>query len=106
MSQERDDIVVLVDENGVETEFEHLDTIEMNGTEYVVLLPLMDEEDETVDYDEDEDEGEVFILKVDHDENGDESYVSIEDEEEIDEVFEEFKLRMEDEYDFFEDDDN
>jgi len=28
MSEERDDLVVLIDENGEETEFEHLDTIE------------------------------------------------------------------------------
>ncbi|HHV60348.1 MAG TPA: DUF1292 domain-containing protein [Clostridiaceae bacterium] len=100
MSEERDDIVVLVDEDGVETEFEHLDTVELNGNEYVVLMPLIDEEgSEEADYVE---EGEVVILKVDYDENGEESYVSIDDEDELDEVFEEFKARMEDEYDFFE----
>jgi uncharacterized protein YrzB (UPF0473 family) len=43
MSEEKDDIVVLVDENGEEVEFEHLDTIEMNGSEYVILLPLEEE---------------------------------------------------------------
>ncbi len=41
MEDERDDIVILVDENGEEVEFEHIDTIEMNGNEYVVLAPLL-----------------------------------------------------------------
>jgi uncharacterized protein YrzB (UPF0473 family) len=41
MDEERDDIVVLIDENGEEVEFEHIDTIEMNDNEYVVLARLM-----------------------------------------------------------------
>ena len=94
MSEERDDIVVLVDDTGKETEFEYLDSIEMNGNEYVVLTP----------YDENaagnfNDEEEVVILKVERDENGEDSFISIEDEEELDEVFEEFQSRMEEEYD-------
>jgi len=93
MSDERDDVVVLIDENGEEAEFEHIDTIEMNGNEYVVLVPLIEEEEEI----EDEEE-EVVILKVEHGEDGEDAFVSIEDDEELDAVFEEFKLRMEDEF--------
>ena len=85
MEDERDDIVVLVDENGEEVEFEHIDTIEMNGGEYVVLAPLEDEE-------------EVIILKVEHGEDGEDSFVTIEDEDELDEVFNEFQARMEEEF--------
>lgn len=96
MSEERDGIVVLVDEDGEETEFEHLDTIEMNGNEYVILLPLDS-------YDEEQEEEEVVILKIEHGSNGEDSFVNIEDEGELDAVFEEFKSRMEDEYDFDED---
>jgi len=92
MSEERDDIVVLVDENGEEVEFEHLDTIELNGNEYVVLLPL-DESEEEKDIDE------VVILKIEHGETED-SFVSVEDDDELDAVFEEFRVRMEDEFDF------
>lgn len=89
MEEERDDIVVLVDENGEEVEFEHIDTIEMNGNEYVVLAPLEEEEEE-----EEEDE-EVIILRVEHNEDGEDSFVTIEDDDELDEVFNEFQTRME-----------
>ena len=54
--EELDNIIVLNDEDGNEVEFEFLDLIEYEGEEYVVLLP--NEED-------DEDAGEVLILKLD-----------------------------------------
>lgn len=92
MEDERDDIVILVDENGDEVEFEHIDTIEMNGNEYVVLAPLEEE-----DADEQEEE-EVVILKVEHGEDGEDSFVTIEDDNELDEVFNEFQNRMEEEF--------
>lgn len=93
MTEERDDLVVLVDENGEEVEFEHLDTIELNGSEYVVLLPY-----------EQEDDGsgmeEVVILKIERNEDGDDSFLTIEDDDELDAVFEQFKIRMEEEFEF------
>ena len=91
MEDERDDIVILVDENGDEVEFEHIDTIEMNGNEYVVLAPLEEEEAE------EQDEEEVIILKIEHNEDGEDSFVTIEDDDELDEVFNEFQTRMEEE---------
>jgi uncharacterized protein YrzB (UPF0473 family) len=91
MEDERDDIVVLVDENGDEVEFEHIDSFEMNDNEYVILAPLNEE------IDEDEEE-EVIILRVEHNEDGEDSYVTIEDDDELDEVFSEFQSRMDDEY--------
>lgn len=93
MPDERDDTVVLVDENGEEVEFEHLDTIEMNGSEYVILLPMEEEANEEDDVDE------VVILKIEHTGEGEDSFVSVEDEEELNTVFDEFKRRMEEEYD-------
>lgn len=92
MDEERDDIVVLIDENGEEVEFEHIDTIEMNDNEYVVLAPL-DEDQEN-----DQEEEEVIILKVEHNENGEDSFVTIEDDDELDEVFNEFQSRIEEEF--------
>lgn len=92
MEDERDDIVVLVDENGEEVEFEHIDTIEMNDSEYVVLAPYLEEEPEETD------EEEIIILKVEHNENGEDSFITVEDEEELDAVFEEFQSRMEEEF--------
>ncbi len=90
MDEERDDIVVLVDENGEEVEFEHIDTIEMNGNEYVVLAPLSEDEEEELD------EEEVIILKVEHGEDGEDTFITIEDDDELDDVFDEFQSRMED----------
>lgn len=92
MDEERDDIVILVDENGEEVEFEHIDTIEMNGNEYVVLAPYS--EDET----EEQDEEEVIILKIEHNEDGEDSFVTVEDDDELDAVFEEFQAHMEEEF--------
>ncbi len=92
MDEERDDIVVLIDEDGEEVEFEHIDTIEMHDNEYVVLAPL-DEDQEN-----DQEEEEVIILKVEHNENGEDSFVTIEDDDELDEVFNEFQSRMEEEF--------
>ena len=90
--EELDNIIVLNDENGEEVPFEFLDLIELEGEEYVVLLPV--EEDA-------EDAGEVVILKVeDTDSEEEESYVSVEDEEVLNKVFEMFKEKFKDEFNF------
>lgn len=88
-----DNIIVLNDENGEETRFEFLDLVELDGEEYVVLLPA----DET-----DEEPGEVVILKVeDSEEDGEmESYVSVDDEATLNKVFDIFKDKFKDEFDF------
>ena len=90
-----DNIIVLNDENGEEVPFEFLDLIELAGEEYVVLLPV--EEDE-------EDTGEVVILKVEDTESEEEeSYVSVEDEEVLNKVFDMFKEKFKDEFNFIDD---
>ncbi len=86
-----ENIVVLVDENGEEVEFEHIDTVEMNDNEYVVLAPLDND-------DPDQEDEEVIILKVEHSEDGEDSFVTIEDDDELDDVFNEFQNRMEEEF--------
>lgn len=94
MSEERDELVVLMDEDGQETEFEFLDTVEMKEKEYVVLLPVQEEEVAPAE--------EVLILRVDQDENGEDVFSSIEDDNELNEVFEQFKTQAEDEFEFTE----
>lgn len=90
--EELDNIIVLNDENGEEIEFEFLDLIEYEGDEYVVLLP--NDEDE-------EDAGEVVILKLeDTDSEDEESYVSVDDEDVLKAVFEIFKEKFKDEFNF------
>ena len=94
-NEELDNVVILNDEDGNEVKFEFLDFIELDDEEYVVLLPVAE--------DGEEEEGEVVILKVEDndDENSDEeSYVSIEDEEILNKVFEMFKEKFKDDFDF------
>jgi len=90
-NEELDNIIILNDENGNETEFEFLDLIEFEGEEYVVLLPV----------EETEDAGEVVILKLEDTESEDEeSYVSVDDEDTLNKVFEIFKEKFKDDFNF------
>ena len=92
--EEIDNIIVLNDENGEESKFEFLDLIEYEGEEYVVLLPVEEEQN-------DDDAGEVVILKLeDTDSDDEESYVSVDDEEVLNKVFEIFKEKFKDEFNF------
>ena len=92
--EDLDNIVILNDEDGNEVKFEFLDLVELDE-EYVVLLPVTEEGEE--------EEGEVVILKVedsDDEDSDEESYVSIEDEEVLSKVFEIFKEKFKDDFDF------
>ena len=93
MEEELDNVIVLNDEDGNEVKFEFLDLVELDEEEYVVLLPIVENE---------EDDGEVVILKLeDTDEDSEEeSYVGVEDEETLNKVFEIFKEKFKDEFDF------
>lgn len=66
-------VLVLVDDEGIEHQFELLAELEIEETIYRVLIPLEDEEEE---------ECEVIILKVVYDEEGNEFLSDIDDEEE------------------------
>lgn len=93
--EELDNIVILNDEEGNEVKFEFLDLVELDDEEYVVLLPVTEEGEE--------EEGEVVILKVedtDDEDSEEESYVSIEDEDILNKVFEIFKEKFKDDFDF------
>ena len=96
--EELDNIIVLNNENGEEVKFEFLDLVELEDEQYVVLLPMTEGDEE--------DEGEVVILKVeDTDEDSDEeSYVSVEDEEILMKVFNIFKEKFKDEFNFVDED--
>jgi uncharacterized protein YrzB (UPF0473 family) len=69
-------VLVLVDDEGIEHQFELLAELEIEETIYRVLIPLEDEEEE------EEEECEVIILKVVYDEEGNEFLSDIDDEEE------------------------
>ena len=82
--QEEESILTLTDENGVETEFEYLDCIEYEGKEYLVLMPL------------DEDDGALVILEVEPVDEENENYIAVESEDTLDAVYEIFKARYKD----------
>ena len=89
-NEELDNIITLNDEEGNEVEFEFLDLIEYDGEEYVVLLPV----------EETEDAGEVVILQVEDIDSEEESYISVEDDDILNKVFEIFKDKFKDEFNF------
>lgn len=92
-SEEIDNIVILNDEDGNEVQFEFLDLIEFEGEQYVVLLPTEEDDDENA--------GEVVILKLEDTESEEEeSYVSVDDEDTLNAVFEIFKDKFKDEFNF------
>ena len=74
---EEDDLVELVDENGETTVFEHLATLEYEGESYIALCDPEAEDDDI----------EVFILKIDQDEYGNDVY-NVPDDDVADAVFE------------------
>ena len=87
------DIVTLVDENGNENEFEIVDSLVTENNEYFALIPV--ETAENVD----SDDGELVILKV-VEENGEEFLEPIEDDDEYNEISEIFIDRLEELYEF------
>ncbi len=96
IDEEDSNLVVLKDEEGNDVKFEFLDFIEYNGDNYVILLPTEDVENEESE--------EVVILKEDkeaeNDGSDDESYVSVDDEDTLNKVFDIFKDKFKDEFDF------
>ena len=90
--EEISNIIILNDENGNEVKFEFLDLIEYESEEYVVLLPI--------DEDGENDDGEVVILKLEDSDTDEESYVSVDDETVLNAVFEIFKDKFKDEFNF------
>ena len=80
--EEEESILTLTDENGDELRFEYLDCIELEGTEYLVLMP--------------EDSNEIVILEIQPVDEENENYVAVESEETLDAVYAIFKERYKD----------
>ena len=94
-NEDLENVITLKDEEGNEVKFEFLDLVELNDEEYVILLP--------VTTDGEEEEGEVVILQIedkDTDDDDEESYISVEDENILNQVFEIFKEKFKNDFDF------
>ncbi len=86
--EEMSNIVYLNDEDGNQVAFEYLDLIEYKGERYVVLLPT-----------EDDDADEVVVLRLEEGEN-EENFYSVEDEKVLEAVFEIFREKFKEEFQF------
>ena len=80
------DFITIVDDDGQEFELEVLDSMDYNGESYVAVLPAnMDESDP--DYG-------IIILRSVLDENGDELFESIDDDDQLQDVYEHFMVLL------------
>ncbi len=76
--EEQENYITLTDDNGEDISFEVIDTVDLEGHTYAVLLPF-----------DDEDDG-VVILEVILSEDGDE-FVSVDDDELLEKIYGLFK---------------
>ena len=81
---EEDNIITFIDENGEEVAFEYMDCIELDGKEYLVLMPA------------DELSTEIVILEVEPVDEENENYLSVDDEAVLNAVFGIFKEKYAD----------
>ena len=84
LMEEEASILTLTDENGENVDFEYLDCIELEGVEYLVLLPV------------DAVETEIVILEVEPVDEENENYLAVEDEAILEAVYEIFKEKYKD----------
>lgn len=89
------DIVTLTDDDGNELMLEHLDTVEYNGTTYLAFIPAEMSVEESY---------ELIIMKVET-ENGEEMLVTLDDEDELAEMFQIFSERLEESFEDGEEED-
>lgn len=88
--EEMENVIFLEDEEGNEVPFEFVDLIEYEGAEYVILLPVGEELS-----------SEVVILQVDETEDPEEeTYSSVDSEETLRAVYERFKEKYQDVFNF------
>ena len=88
------DILTLVDEEGVEHSFEVLDAMDFEDGHYLAMVPVFEESEELLD-----DMGELVILKAAGEEE--DSYLEpIEDEDEFNKVAEIFMDSLKDTFEF------
>ncbi len=89
------DLVSVIDENGEEHVFEELDRIETDDGRFVALLPVYDDAEEILD-----DSGELIILTVVEDEDGETYLEPIEDDKLFDKIGKAFEERLADIFEF------
>ena len=86
--EEEVSILTLTDENGADVEFEYLDCIEYEGKEYLILLPVAEEE------------AEIVILEVEPVDEENENYLAVTDDAVLEAVYGIFKEKFQDVLEF------
>ena len=80
------DYITIVDDDGQEFELEVIESMDYNGKTYMSFLPA--------DMKEDDPDYGFILLRVVEDENGDEVFESIDDEDELQDVYERFMVLL------------
>ena len=80
------DFVTIIDDEGNEFELEVIESMDYNGNTYMAFLPA--------DMSEDDPDYGFILLRVVEDENGDEVFESIDDEDELQDVYERFMVLL------------
>ena len=80
------DFVTIIDDEGNEFELEVIESMDYNGRTYMAFLPA--------DMSEDDPDYGFVLLRVVEDENGDEVFESIDDEDELQDVYERFMVLL------------
>ncbi len=78
---EDEELIVLADEEGQEVEFHHIATLDYKDEWYIYLQPV-----ELGDMDEDE----MLIFKIEADEDGNDTFVPVEDEQLLQTLYDEY----------------
>ncbi|MCL2044822.1 MAG: DUF1292 domain-containing protein [Oscillospiraceae bacterium] len=81
------DFITITDDDGNTYELEHLDTVNVSGELYMAFVPA--------DMDEDDDDYGLVVLKV-VTQGTEESFVSIDDDDELNTIYELFVERLSD----------
>ena len=82
--EEENSILTLTDEEGNDTNFEYLDSVEWGGKEYLVLIPA------------DSEDTQIVILEVGPVDDDTENYLSVQDDAILSAVYSIFKDRYKD----------
>jgi len=90
VSEERDDVVVLVDEEGKEHRFSVVDIFSVKESDYAVLAPLGEKGEEGDDQEEFE---SAYIFRIDET-GGEQTLVEVESEDEWEDVAAEWENRV------------
>lgn len=87
-NMENEELFTLTDEEGNESQFALIGQLELDDQIYLALIPA-----------DNEDADEYVVLKVEVDENGEETLVTIDDDEEFDRVADAFEDQFMGEFD-------